>query len=637
MASKKSNSFPTGENDNQENLNKFRIFIEIAPDAFIHGDKAGNILYVNNKAVELTAYSREELLKINIADLFPEGVLEEKPLRFDLLSEGEGIKNERQIKTKDGRIIHVETNSKALPDGTFQSFIRNITDRRKAGEKIRVSETRLRRAELASKSGNWELHLDTQMMIASDGATKIYGVDKDQMEFSVIKKVPLPEYRSMMDLALKELIEDNKPYDIEFKIKAVDTGQIKDIHSIAIFDREKRILFGIIQDITEQKKVRDELIYAKEKAEESDRLKTAFIQNLSHEVRTPLNAIIGFAELLKDTFGDLPTQEKYTRIICQRSWNLLDIINDILDYAMIESGQLYVSKVTLDIRILFKELSTFFSEYQERIERSTVSLKLEIDDSIEKNILADKIKLQQILINLISNALKFTAQGTVTLGYRSYNDQYLLFYVTDTGAGIPPEKHEVIFDRFVQLDPLATRNIGGNGLGLAIVKGLVNLLGGKISLKSVPGKGSTFSFTIPFETPLSEGKDDTFSEKKAFTHYPDKTVLIVEDDPYNSEYLENILQREGIRFLKTVNGKEAVELIAEQAIDLVLLDIRLPDISGYEVAGIMKKKKPELKIVAQTAYASLEDKHEAIKSGCDDYLSKPTKKDELLGMIQKYL
>ena len=617
---------------------KFHVLIEAAPDAFLWGNSEGNLISVNNKATELTGYSKEELLNMNISFLFNSNELETKPLRYDLLNSGETIKIERVIVTKSGATIQVEMNSKAMSDGTYQSFLRDISERKKAEEAVRVSEVRLKRAEIASKSGNWELHLDSNEMIASAGASRIYGVDNDHMNFSVIKEVPLPEYRPILDKALYELLENNQPYDIEFKIRAADTGKIKDIHSIAEYDKKKKVLFGVIQDITDRKKVEEELIKAKEKAEESDRLKTAFLQNLSHEIRTPMNAIIGFSELLNDSFGNKEKLSEFTNIIRQRSHDLLAIINDILDIAKIESGQLQVNTGECDIHALFEDLAEFFKEFQQRTGRADVRFLVRTDiNRKDALILTDMVKLRQILINLISNAFKFTPQGTVIAGCKKDDDNHLLFYISDTGIGIPVDKQEAVFDRFTQLHQLEVKNAGGNGLGLPIVKGLVKLLGGEIFLESKPGEGSTFSFILPCTSALLSVDSQTGVKTPLPENSSHKTILVVEDDTFNAAYVQEILTISGLKMLLATSGNEAVELARINTVDLILMDIRLPDINGYEATRRIKQYKPYIKIIAYTAYASTDEKEKAMQAGCIDYISKPAKKDFLLNKLAHHL
>jgi CheY-like chemotaxis protein len=286
---------------------------------------------------------------------------------------------------------------------------------------------------------------------------------------------------------------------------------------------------------------------------------------------------------------------------------------------------------------LCEELTSIFTEYQNRLGKQEIRFNLQSLCAPSKLIiLTDKLKLKQILINLINNAFKFTDEGTITCGCKLSEKQTLLFYVTDTGIGIPDDKHQEIFERFTQLNQSERKNMGGTGLGLSIVKGLVNLLGGEMFLESEPGKGSTFSFSIPYITtePIKYGVSvmDTPAKK----NLSGKTILIVEDDQYNTDYLKEILTGLKLNILIAENGKEAVALAITQTIDLVLMDIRLPDITGYEATHQIREHKPKLKIIAQTAYASHDEKQKAIAAGCDDYLSKPTRKDLLLAMLYKH-
>jgi CheY-like chemotaxis protein len=252
-------------------------------------------------------------------------------------------------------------------------------------------------------------------------------------------------------------------------------------------------------------------------------------------------------------------------------------------------------------------------------------------------ILTDKVKLKQIFINLISNAFKFTDEGTIDGGCKYDNNNNLIFYVSDTGIGIPFDKQEMVFERFAQLQQSSKLNIGGTGLGLPIVKGLIHLLNGEISLTSEQGKGSTFSFTLPFKSVPHVNNVQWESEFPNISGLSDKTILIVEDDMYNAEYLVEILTDIGLSILQVHNGKEALEMTLKQPIDLVLMDIRLPDMNGYDVTHQIRVHKPNLKIIAQTAYASFDERDKALKAGCDDYISKPTKRNLLLSLITKHL
>lgn len=390
-----------------------------------------------------------------------------------------------------------------------------------------------------------------------------------------------------------------------------------------------------IEQITDRIQQKLEIIAAKEKAEESDRLKTAFLQNMSHEIRTPLNAIMGFSSLLKDNFNDKNKVEKFSDIITQRSNDLLDIINDILDIAKIESGQLPINLEECNLSNLFGELSAFFNEYKGRISKEQIDLRLKVNCSAnEAKIVTDKGKLKQILINLITNAFKFTENGKIEVGCNINSENYFHFYVADTGMGIPKDKQTIIFERFFQLNQNPRKNIGGTGLGLPIVKGLVNLLGGKIFLDSEPDKGSTFSFTIPFKQ-AGEGEQNIHHEFFGSKKLEEKIILIVEDDFYNAEYLKEILSEYKAKVLYAETGEAAVKIAEAQKIDLILMDVRLPGIDGYEATRQILQYNAQMKIISQTAYASSEERQKAINVGCKDYISKPTKKETLLSVINE--
>ena len=380
------------------------------------------------------------------------------------------------------------------------------------------------------------------------------------------------------------------------------------------------------------------LLIAKEKAEESDRLKTAFLQNMSHEIRTPMNAIMGFSALMSENYSDKTKLEKFAAIINLRCNDLLDIINDILDIAKIESGQLSVTIEECNLCELFNELTTFFTEHKKQLGKEHITLTLNVPPEMSDCvIITDKVKMKQIFINLIGNAFKFTDSGSIEGGCKYDDNQNLVFYVSDTGIGIPHDKQAFVFERFAQVNLGKDKLVQGTGLGLSIVKGLINLLGGEIVLKSELYKGSTFTFTISYKTNNTVQQKTVVRNVLPKYSFQNKTILIIEDDYYNAEYLLEILSNLGLNILQAKNGNSAIKLAVESEIDIVLMDIRLPDMNGYDVTSEIIKYKPFMKIIAQTAYASNDEKQKAIKAGCIDYISKPTKKNELLMMLNKYL
>lgn len=440
----------------------------------------------------------------------------------------------------------------------------------------------------------------------------------------------------------KSMVEDDKRILKEGKLVQVEE-ELNDKYyttiKFPIVQNEKQSwLAGFTIDITEQKKAQKELLIAKEKAEESDKLKTAFLQNMSHEIRTPMNAIMGFSELLPDAFDDKKMLEQYSGIIIQRCDDLLTIIDEILDIAKIESGHLSIHNEDCMLKHWFSEMNLFFTEYQKHIKKEHIELKFNCAFLENDIVRFDQGKIKQILTNLIGNAFKFTEKGEIEIGCHFQNNNQLHFYVSDTGLGIPIEKQSFIFDRFAQIDTLTSRLYGGTGLGLAIAKGMIDAMKGNIYLKSSPGEGTTFYFWIPVEKNQELPKTDkTLKNKIIHDEEEEKRILIVEDDHFNYLYFKELFTGTKFKITHAQNGMEAINYALNEKFDLILMDIRLPDIDGYELTRNIKTQRPELKIIAQTAYAAENDRQKALKAGCDDYISKPIKYDDLIHKMNKLL
>jgi PAS domain S-box-containing protein len=455
----------------------------------------------------------------------------------------------------------------------------------------------------------------------------------------------------------KKILEKNKLrlqgikdiYEIELTRKNREKIWIR-ISGSPVYDNEGNVTgsIGVFENINDWKKAEDQrnklnqlLIKAKEKAEESDRLKSAFLANISHEIRTPMNGILGFAELLKTQELDQEVQKRYIQIIEQSGNRMLNIINDIVDISKIEAGQMNIHLEECNINHLFKDLFLFFNP-----EAKAKGLKLSVstDQNDEKSVIVtDHTKLAQVLTNLIKNAIKFTSSGSIEFGYSSMGSftgpvnefTGFRFYVQDTGPGIPKDQTDVIFERFRQGSVLLTRAYEGAGLGLSISKAFVEMLGGKIWVESEPGKGSVFYFEIPLtnsDTELSE-----VTENKGNNNFKPCCILVVEDDENSLMFIRTLLEIEHINAIEANTGIEAVEMVKNHPeIDLVLMDIKMPEMDGFEATRQIKKIRPMLPVIAQTAYAFAEERAKAEQAGCNDYLSKPIKRVTLIEKFRKF-
>lgn len=441
------------------------------------------------------------------------------------------------------------------------------------------------------------------------------------------------------NILVEKLRKEGTIHGLELPFKAKDGREVIGLVEGEILRYSNRdVLLTIMTDITKRKKIEEELIDAKEKAEAANRLKTEFLNNMSHEVRTPMNGIIGFSEMLdKPNISD-EKRKHYSKIVQNSSYQLLRIIDDILEIATLESRQQKLNEEKLCLNELLMEL---FSIYNLKSKESNIQLYLKkgLADA-QSQIISDKTKLSRILGNLIENALKFTSSGFIEIGYYLIGEK-LQLYVKDTGIGISQENYENIFERFSQEEKKISRRFGGLGLGLSISRENAKLLGGDITLESEKERGSTFYVTIPYKPVYIETKSPEKNHKIESENNDDFVLLIAEDTELNYLYIETLFEYElsiNYRLIHAKNGVEAVEVCKQNKnIDLVLMDIKMPLMNGHEAAKQIKIINPNLPIIAQTAYSTKEDKELAMKYGCDDFISKPLDKDEFIDLLAKYV
>jgi PAS domain S-box-containing protein len=468
------------------------------------------IIEANDRATEAYQRDRGELIGMNLKEIRAPGALKNLREENRILDEKGFATYETYHKRKDGTILPVEISARKVEiEGVkyFQSICRDITERKFAEETLRESEERFRKIFEESPMSIVMTGKDMGIIRVNSAFTKMTGYREEELRTKSLRDFTHPDYIPQDDVSLLRLIAEEIPvYHTENKYIRKDGSIIWGSTTISIIrnnNDEVQYFLAMIEDITIRKISEAELIAAKEKAEESDRLKTAFLHNVSHEIRTPMNAIIGFSALLSEPDTTEADKRQFIDIIFQSGSQLLSIINDIVDIANIESGQVKINIKEMNLNLSLRNLDEQFS-YKEKSDVISINLHTGLNDD-KAMIMTDSTKLIQILSNLINNATKFTKEGRIDFGYK-LKDGFLEFFVKDTGIGIPPEHHGKIFERFFQVDNMMSRKFGGTGLGLSICKAYVELLGGSIWLISRPGEGTEFRFTLPYKV---SGKGQT--------------------------------------------------------------------------------------------------------------------------------
>jgi len=569
-------------------------------------------------------------------------------LRLDRISKKLPVEDSYSLKVKhkNGSIINIEINTKdiVIQNENYRlSTVRDITDKSNFENELKLEKAYFEQLFESSPAAVVVTDSSNNILKTNKAFTRLFGYIPPEAIGQSVNNLIVPDFLVEESNEIIYKIINNETVSIE-TVRKNKFNELIDVSILAtpIIAGEGLIAYyGIYHDITKQKKVEKILREAKDKAEDSDRLKSSFLANISHEIRTPMNGIVGFTELLKSKHTSYEERKVYLDYITISINQLLGIFNNVVEISLLDSQQLEINNTECDIENIMQQLHQVFEKERKLKEKEHIVINYnQPETNIESRIITDPVRLQQILSNMLSNALKFTIKGSITFGYE-LQDGWLQFYVKDTGIGIPEDKHSIIFNRFRQVDESTTRVQGGTGLGLAISKGIAELLGGRIWFKSTVYKGSEFYLSIPYESAVNALKIGFESQKNSIISKNDlknKTVLVAEDADSNYLFIEVLLSKTNANVIRASNGKDAIELCRKNKnIDIVLMDLYMPVISGIEATKQIKSIRPSLPIIALTAYVLENDREKSIEAGCDDYLTKPIDINQLFELINHYL
>lgn len=627
-----------------------RQVLDTGPNLIFVKDLAGNFLMANQATTELFGMEKNKLIPQNNYQVHSQPEENENHRKTDrqVIEQGITIELEEPFIRPDGELLWFHTIKKPLylKDGSVQvlGMAQDITEQKKTLEKLQNSELKYRQlVECASDMIHGCDHKG-YFIYVNPVACHVLGYSEEQLLGRHYSEFVVPEYRPILEAFYRKQYQERIPDTyIEFK-GITGRGEIiwvgQSVHMLLEGDRLKGFQ-TVARNITERKKVENELIYAKQVAEKSMRAKEQFLSVMSHEIRTPLNAVIGLTHLLLEE-NPLPEQIEQLNAIKFSADNLMVIINDILDFSKIESGKINFEKIDFEPVSIFKGIQQSLNF---KAEEKNLRLLFSLDKKIPAKLSGDPVRLNQILLNLVSNAIKFTEKGYVEIKASVLKDAdkeiSLEFRVSDTGIGIESDKLTAIFESFTQASSETTRKYGGTGLGLTITKRLIELQGGTIQVNSRLGMGSEFIFNLTFGTAVRQSSRSLSSVAENYPHdLKGLKVLLVEDNKMNQIVAYKFLKRWGMETDIAADGMEAIDKLKKNWYQLILMDLQMPHLDGYATTRFIRNNMQEhlkhIPILALTASALMNVKHNVLEAGMNDFITKPFNPKELYAKLLKY-
>ena len=609
--------------------------IATMPDIMVRMNLDGEILFVNEVGLSVSGYRREELIGRNMLSIIAPEDHDKAVQNVALMVERRLEPQEYHLIVKDGRKLLFEVNGEVLSDEAgipygLVKICRDITERKRTVEELRIHKNRLSRAEIISRSGNWEFDLESKRVFASDGARKIYGLLDAEWTIPEVQKIPLPEYRERLDRALRDLIEKNIPYDVEFKVQHPGTGEIVDIHSVAEYDRSRNVVFGIIQDITDRKRAEEEKKILEERLQRSEKMEALgqLAGGVAHDLNNVLGILTGYSELLLLETPEGSRSRGHAEKILQSTEKGASIIQDLLTLA--RRGVTVSDVINLNSIVSSFLKTPVFEKLKDYHPR--VTFRTECDPNL-LNIKGSPVHLEKTLMNLVSNAAEsISGVGTVTIrtencyldkAVRGYDEvkegDYAVLTVSDTGTGIPAENREKIFEPFYTKKAMGR---SGTGLGLAIVWGTVKDHNGYIDLRTEVEKGSTFTLYFPVTREERIAPQQKESMERYMGH--GESILIVDDIAEQRDVACMLLTRLGYKVHAVSSGEDAVEYLGKNTADILVLDmIMAPGIDGLETYRRVLEINPKQKAVLASGFSKTDRVMEAQRLGAGAYVRKP--------------